>query len=102
MVSAYYHITMGSSTTYGTGYWTLTVPVTGAGSGSTTKQYGSGNFYGQDATGGGSWGSSTCYLITTSTIAFDAEQARANWSATVPFTWASKDQLYGRVFYEMA
>ena len=90
-----YHLVMGSNTTYGSGFWKFSLPVSVLGSGATTKQYGYGHFEASDSSGSG-WGSASAYALTTSEIVFDAEQSRANWNATVPFTWATNDQIYGQ------
>jgi len=98
-------ILMGSTTTYGVGQWSLSLPVTPVDPGSPFGDYGVlGDFSALDTsaviryhqrvirnTG------STVIMLTSASGA-----AVATMSATVPFTWANTDRLTIHGFYECA
>ncbi len=93
-------VTMGSTTTYGSGFWTFTLPQTAAG---TAYQYGYGVFYCNDGTSGSTQTIATAYPLTTSTMVFDvASGSRANVDFNSPHTWASGDRLIGEFEYKLA
>lgn len=87
-------INMGSSTTFGTGYWILTLPVAatlgGKNNGSCTLHDSSTPT--NDRAGGIEFLSSTTFRMV----------ANGRLDATTPFTWASGDQLTWDLFYEAA
>ena len=97
-------ITMGSTTTYGTGSYRFSLPVTAA-----TLGTGSGmNIAGHlTDTGTAVWGVQSCRFVTTSTIELLAPTATADArlavvAQTVPFTWANTDILFISGRYEAA
>ena len=97
-------ITMGSTTTYGTGTYRFSLPVTAA-----TLGTGSGmNIAGHlTDTGTTTWGVQSCRFVTTSTIELRAPTATADArlsvvAQTVPFTWANTDILFIAGRYEAA
>jgi hypothetical protein len=100
--TALYHLTMGSTTTYGAGFWKIGIPINSAGSGASTREYAKGNFACADSTPGGSAGAFDAYIHGVGYFIGDCINVRANLSATAPFTWASGDQLYGSIHYEIA
>lgn len=87
--------TAGSTTTYGTGTWTFTFPVTAA------SVSGGGTAQGNDV--GTALYSLLCvpYTTTTFTLQSSASPA-AGVGPTVPFTWGSTDTITALVTYEAA
>ena len=92
--------TMGSTTTYGSGYWTFTLPLTAAGTG---FDNGMGIFYCNDGTSSSTQTVAFAYPITTTTMVFDvASGTRANVDFNSPHTWANGDRLIGQFEYKLA
>jgi hypothetical protein len=100
VVTVFLTVTMGTTTTYGSGFWTFTLPVTAVGSG---KNVGYGIFYCNDQTAASTQYVSAAYAVSSTTMVFDiASGARANIDNDSPFTWASTDVLRGSFTYEAA
>lgn len=89
-------LTPGSTSTFGSGFWKISLPVTG---------YGAGRLYGVGAgiatgSAAGQQANVICYLVDVDNLVFDVGTARANVTATAPFTWAAGHTLYGQIVYE--
>lgn len=88
---------MGSTTTYGVGAWTFTVPVTAANAG---RPAGTATMY--DSSAGFARYMRHAFLNTTGVIALQAEAPGTFLQATVPFTWATSDLLVISGHYQAA
>lgn len=97
-VTVLFHIQMGSTTTYGSGYWMLSLPVPAAAAG---RGNGFATAGVNDAVGSG-FGAATGYPITATAVVFDSTVSKNNIAAAIPFTWASGDSFYGEINYEAA
>jgi hypothetical protein len=93
-VSASFLYTMGSTTTYGSGFWSFSLPFTMVDSFSSTGS----SLWGNDATGGYKVGINVP-VSTTQTVFMDVTSIGSLWSATTPHTWAVSDQIAGTVFF---
>ena len=100
-------LTMGSTTTYGTGTYRFTLPASAAsrGTGSTINM--SGLLTDTSAGAAGKWGVQACQFVTTSTIELLAPTATADSKLAivgqlVPFTWANTDIISIAGRYEAA
>jgi len=91
-------ISMGSTTTFGTGKWLVDLPVAPVASGSVSTICGAGIVY--DADTGGNRKPCTAWYADTSHIEFNSDGGEV--AATVPFTWATSDQLRWLFLYEAA
>lgn len=93
-VFAFISLTMGSTTTFGTGTYTFTLPVTAIGS------YGAiGAAYILDS--GTANRSAICWNITTTTVQL-VSSADGDVGATVPQTFAVSDIILANILYEAA
>jgi hypothetical protein len=88
-------LVMGSTTTYGTGTWSLTAPTSFT---AVSRVDGFGRC--TDA-GVGNW-SFAVRGVTSTTVSMLEHSARANVTNTAPFTWASTDDLSFTAFAELA
>jgi hypothetical protein len=88
-----FRIDMGSTTTYGSGAWTLTLPVTGA------DAYFSGSAICFDTS---TTANKTAGAVLPSTSAVSFVGINGPLSATAPFAWASGDYLAGTIIFEGA
>lgn len=80
-------VTMGSTTTFGTGAWSFGIPAN-------TAAVGLFSWFGVDASGAGANNKfGAAYFPTTTTIALYHEASNAFGGPTVPFTWATSDSL---------
>lgn len=100
----YILLTMGSTTTYGTGTYRFSLPVTAAARGAGAGMNLAGHL---TDTGTALWGVQSCRFVTTSTIELLAPTATADArlaavAQTVPFTWANTDVLSIAGRYEAA
>ena len=87
-------ITMGSTTTYGTGDWTLSTAFA-------ATQNAIGSVYMRDATG--NFWTGVCRIAAgAQAIAIYANNAAAGVNATNPFTWAQSDVLEATISYRIA
>ena len=92
-------LVMGSTTTYGSGNWSLSLPKTVA---SVSVRY-IGQFTIYDASPGGNYAGSAIVGSGQSAIAlFIRDQGASGLNSTTPHTWASADELYLTITYEMA
>lgn len=91
-------LTMGSTTTYGTGTYSITLPVTSGASASSI-----GSCYLRDASAGSSGHfSGMTYVAAASGILVPfASSSNAVAGPTIPFTWASTDFLIAQATYEI-
>ena len=92
-VTANVNLTMGGTTTFGTGTYFLSLPITAA----STADVGAALIY--DSSVDTNRRAGAAVLSTTSLVAFYADGTVA---ATVPFTWASSDVLRFTITYEAA
>lgn len=90
-------INMGSTTTYGSGIWTVTVPIAAAG-GSAGLTVGEAWIY--DASTGANQRAAAVKFATAATIDFWSDGGAV--TSAVPFAWASPDQLRWTIQYEPA
>lgn len=93
LVTATATITMGSTTTFGTGFYTVSLPVTAA----STAHMGVALMY--DTSVDTNKRAGAAALNTTSVVAFYAD---GTVTPTVPFTWANGDFLRFTITYEAA
>lgn len=91
-------LTMGSTTTFGTGTWSISLPVTAA---TSTNGIYVGPAYLHDNSLIAARRTGVAAPATTTTMVFYAATAGAV-TPTVPFTWASSDKLSWTIFYEAA
>lgn len=87
-------LTMGSTTTYGTGTWLFSLPITAA---ATTMHIGTALIYDASVTTNRRAGA--VYLSSTSVVAIAAD---GDVGAAVPFTWTTSDVLRFTITYEAA
>ena len=90
------HLTMGGTTTFGTGNYFFTLPPAAAAWGQESPM---GSAIASDASGF-RWIGVPC--LSTSTTAFIVASASAQWTNTAPFTWVSTDKLSINWNYEAA
>jgi hypothetical protein len=92
-----FHFTMGSTTTYGSGSYSMSLPVTAS-----TTWPGLCIVWAKDASAGGEIWSGLGYVFTTTTLLLvtneDTDNA-ANWTPTVPIAFAQSDVLHGMFVY---
>ena len=98
MVEAEVILTMGGSTTYGTGAWRISLPVTAHAAAVTMRTVGSATALDQ----GTSYRSAASYLVDSTHMAMVTAVAAGEWSAAVPQTWVSTDQATLRLRYQAA
>lgn len=90
-------ITAGSTTTFGSGTYAVSLPFTAASNGITAV--GSGYFRDSSAGSAGHFGAN-CVILSGTTTAVPVGTGSAIVSNTVPFTWATGDSLNLAVAYE--
>ena len=88
-------LTMGSTTTYGSGAWLFSLPV--ASLSATVTPFGMGEVWGLDS--GTDFYNGNVGLFTTTTIFLDSENS---WFATSPFTWGTNDSLVATGWFPIA
>lgn len=93
-------LTIGSTTTMGTGQYFFSVPVTSADAGVAAMVYGPGAFV--DTSAAAIYGCIVCNQTTTTVAAYTDAQPGVGLSGTVPVTWATGDTLGLRFMYEAA
>ena len=92
-------LVMGSTTTYGSGNWSLSLPKTVA---SVSVRY-IGQFTIYNASPGGNYAGSAVVGSNQSAITlFVRDQGGSGLNSTTPHTWASGDELFLTVVYETA
>lgn len=84
----------GSTTTYGSGVWSFTLPFTAASTG------GAGTVSGFDAGTANRVGA--VQILTTTTIGFVSDAGGNNWGQLIPHTWANGDYLKASITYVAA
>ena len=90
-----FSFTMGSTTTYGTGNYSMSLPVTAS-----TTYPGVALIWVVDASAGGAIYPGIGYVFTTTTLLLTTfAQPATNWTPTAPITLASGDQLKGMFLY---
>lgn len=100
-VIVYVSIQPGSTTTFGSGFWTISLPVTAASSGKAAAGHGS--FQCSTHSGGANFNTANAYPYSTSAMVWEVGSGmRANVDATHPFTWANGDSFYGTFTYQAA
>jgi hypothetical protein len=90
-----FHYTMGSTTTYGSGNYSIALPVTAS-----TTWPGLCVIWATDSSAGGAIYSGFGYVFTTTTMLLVTKaDPAANWTPTVPITFAQSDMLRGVFVY---
>lgn len=90
-----FHFTMGSTTTYGSGNYSMSLPVTAS-----LLWPGICLVWGVDSSAGGAIYSGFGYVFTTTTLLLvTKDEPAANWTPSVPFTFANGDVLKGVFVY---
>lgn len=95
LVLAQFELIMGSSTTFGTGTYSMSLPV--AATGSAGKSLG-GSIYLLDNSTTTSNMAAPIYSTST-TIVIRYHGGTSNVAATVPWTWAQSDRIHGFLWY---
>lgn len=94
-------ISMGSTTTYGSGAWSVSIPATAKTT--TVNQIGyPGAAYLSDASNSANRQGGICILSGTTALVFVGGTGGGSVGSTVPFTWASGDSLQWNLTYEAA
>lgn len=96
LVFVQFKLTTGSTTTYGTGTYRISLPVAAA---ATCVSMGLGGFRYFDNSGSANYGGNA-YFLDVNTV--QMLHATGSVSATTPFTWADGDIMTGSFFYEAA
>ncbi|MFE1272060.1 hypothetical protein [Streptomyces sp. NPDC058758] len=94
-------LTVGSTTTFGTGNWMFSLPYTASGNGEWIGRA----FAGDASVGAAGYSQGTAYVATSGTTVapyFGNTGGAASATATVPQTWANSDRLWITVRYETA
>lgn len=94
-----FQLVAGSTTTYGTGNYFMSLPVPATGSAG--QVLGDSTCYFLDNSTSGNFLGSAIYA-TTSTIRVRVHGTTANWGPTVPATMATSDRMCGGMIYEAA
>lgn len=91
-------LTMGSTTTYGSGIWQFSLPFTSANS---TNMRWFFPVYGKDT--GTAFHTGVGFIVANSAVTtwIQTENSSGNWSAANPHTWASTDELGFTAAYEI-
>lgn len=85
-------LTIGSTTTFGSGFWRFSLPVTGV----ATDQVG----VSQLLDSGTQDKAASCYLVSTTLL--QPTSSAGGVTPTVPHTWATSDQIRWHISYEAA
>lgn len=92
-------LTMGTTTTFGTGIYTFTLPVT---ANSSSPQYDLGLGHGRDASAAADYISAAIPASTTTVALETFASPTGNWTNAVPVTWATSDTIVISGTYEAA